>query len=57
MTTRLCVTAILVLVSVAPSWAQADRGFVRGLGGVTFGTETSSIVGGGIGSPSARSSS
>jgi opacity protein-like surface antigen len=30
-------------------FAQAERGFVRGLGGITFGTETSSIVGGGAG--------
>ena len=36
------------LLGATPVWAQAERGFVRGLGGVTFGTaEVSSIFGGG----------
>jgi opacity protein-like surface antigen len=37
-------------LAASPAWAQTDRGFVRGLGGLTFGTaEASSIVGGGAG--------
>ena len=46
----LCVGLFTCLLSATPAWAQAERGFVRGLAGVTFGTaETSSIFGGGGG--------
>jgi opacity protein-like surface antigen len=45
-----CVGAVVYLLSVTPSWAQTERGFVRGFGGVTFGTaEVSSVFGGGGG--------
>ena len=44
-------TSILILTCVAaPAAAQSpDHGFVRGLGGVTFVTETSWIAGAGVG--------
>jgi hypothetical protein len=41
---------ILAVAGAVPASAQNERGFVRGLGGVTFGTaETSAIYGGGGG--------
>jgi hypothetical protein len=44
----LCV--ILCFAANHPAWAQGERGFVRGLAGVTFGTaEASTIFGGGGG--------
>jgi opacity protein-like surface antigen len=46
----MCFAMILCVLGVVPAWAQNERGFVRGLGGVTFGTaETSTIFGGGGG--------
>jgi len=43
--------AIVFMLLMTPSMvmAQSEKGFVRGLGGLTFGTETSSIIGGGVG--------
>jgi hypothetical protein len=40
--------AILFLLA-APASAQNERGFVRGLGGLTFGTESSTVFGAGLG--------
>src|SRR5687767_34687 len=46
----ICFGMILCVLGAVPAWAQSERGFVRGLGGVTFGTaETSTIFGGGGG--------
>jgi hypothetical protein len=54
--TRLFVGCVLgLLVSALPAAAQDPREmFVRGLGGVTFGTETAAVVGGGVGVGVAR---
>jgi opacity protein-like surface antigen len=46
----MCLGVILCALTAVPASAQNERGFVRGLGGVTFGTaETSTIFGGGGG--------
>src|SRR5262245_20941344 len=39
----------IVSAVAAPVGAQTEKGFVRGLAGVTFGAETSTIFGGGFG--------
>jgi opacity protein-like surface antigen len=47
---RISIGLTAAMLLATPAWAQSDRGFVRGLGGVTFGSaETASIVGGGVG--------
>jgi opacity protein-like surface antigen len=47
---RLACAGAVVLMAAGPVSAQDERGFVRGLGGVTFGNvQTSSIFGGGGG--------
>lgn len=47
---RVSLTLTAVLLLATPTWAQSEHGFIRGLGGLTFGsTETASIVGGGVG--------
>ncbi len=38
-----------MLALSSSAFAQSERGFVRGLGGVSFGTETSSVFGAGAG--------
>jgi opacity protein-like surface antigen len=40
--------AIVALMTVRPAAAQ-ERGFVQGMAGLTFGTETSTVFGGGFG--------
>ena len=44
----MCLGMILCVLGVVPAWAQSERGFVRGLGGVTFGTAESSTIFGSI---------
>lgn len=39
----------LMMAVAMPARAQDERGFVQGVGGVTFGTETSGMFGGGFG--------
>src|SRR5688572_13030325 len=46
-TPALLVASLLMLA--APASAQTERGFVRGLAGLTFGTESSTIFGAGVG--------
>lgn len=46
----ICFAVVLCGLGVGPASAQTERGFVRGLGGITFGTaESSAIFGGGGG--------
>ena len=46
---RVFVLPFLLAVAVAVPAEAADKGFVRGLGGVTFGGETAPVFGGGAG--------
>jgi opacity protein-like surface antigen len=47
---RVSLSLAAVLLIATPTWAQSGRGFVRGLGGITFGSAaTASILGGGVG--------
>jgi hypothetical protein len=51
----LCSSVLALLVAALPAAAQDRREtFVRGLGGVTFGTETAGVFGGGVGVGVAR---